>query len=172
MKQKARFMPIRFAVAVLLAACLFGQAEAQTGRRGPPDGGRGDAKRRDDAASASANDQVRHQLANVRSALKLTQEQAPAWEAYEKRIVGLLDDLSRGFNQPPGASAVKQIDARVDMVRNRLTAMEEIADAAARLYAGLSDEQKGTADRLLPGTLPALYSGAPMRAAVPRGAQK
>ena len=56
-------------------------------------------------------------------------------------------------------TAIQQIERKVDTVRNRLTAMEDIADAAGKLYAGLNKEQKAVADQLLPGTLPALYSG-------------
>jgi len=46
-------------------------------------------------------------------------------------------------------------------VRNRLAAMEDIADAASQLYAVLSPEQRKVADDLLPTTVPALYSGLP-----------
>lgn len=137
-------MQMRIAVAVL-AACLCGSAGAQATRKGPPD---------------AANNQVRTQLASVRSALKLTPEQAPNWQLYESKVTELLDEIGRGFTPPAGTTAIRQIDARVDVVRQRLTAMEDIADAAAKLYSGLSDEQKGTADRLLAATLPMPYPGA------------
>jgi hypothetical protein len=110
----------------------------------------------------SANDQARLQLSNARLALKLTPEHAPAWQVYENKVVDLLDDLARGINAPQG-SALKQIDARIDVVRNRLTALEDIADAAAKLYGALTEEQKSAADRMLAATLPTLYSGAPLR---------
>jgi hypothetical protein len=110
----------------------------------------------------SANDHARFQLSDARLALKLTPEQAPAWQVYENKVVDLLDDLARGINAPQG-SALKQIDARIDVVRNRLTALEDIADAAAKLYGMLTDEQKSAADRMLAATLPTLYSGAPLR---------
>ena len=161
-------MHVRIACAVLVAAFLSSEAGAQSGRRGSPDRGRTETMQRDEVTAISPNDQARLQLVNAHSALKLTPEQAPAWQAYENKVVGLLDDLSRGFN-PPGGNALKQIDARVDVVRNRLAAMEDIAEAAAKLYGGLSEEQRGAADRLLPSTLPTLYSGAPMRAALRRG---
>ena len=160
-------MQMRIAFAALVAATLCAEADAQSGRRRPPEGSRTETPR-DEVTAISANDQARMQLVNVHSALKLTPEQAPAWQVYENKVVGLLDDLSRGFNQP-GGNALKQIDARVEVVRNRLTAMEDIAEAAVKLYGGLSEEQRTTADRMLPGTLPALYSGAPMRAALRRG---
>jgi hypothetical protein len=74
-------------------------------------------------------------------------------------VVALLDDLSRNAQAPGGENALQQIDRKVDTVRNRLTAMEDLLDAAKKLYAALSDGQKEMADRMLPGTVPALYSG-------------
>ena len=152
-------MQMRIAVAVLAAACLCGSAGAQPGRKGLPD--------------ATQSDPARAQLASVRSALKLTPEQAPNWQLYEAKVIDLLEDLGRGFTPPPaGVTAIRQIDARVDVVRNRLTAMEDIADAAAKLYSGLSDEQKGTADRLLAATLPTPYPGMRARAQPRRGDER
>ena len=163
-----RLFLVRFAILnmALLLAC--GQAGAQFG--GSHRGGRGgsnDAGQKGDKGAAAeatrmnANDQVRMQLTHVRTALKLSPEQAPAWQAFEERVLSLLDDLGRGTSFPAGEGALKQIDQRVDLVRNRLAALEDIADAAKKLYAGLSAEQRETADRTLPGTVPALYSGSP-----------
>lgn len=163
---------IRTALALLLLAAVCGQAAAQYGgRRGGTDGDRmrQERARRDEVTTMSPNDHARMQLNNVRFALKLTPEQASVWQAYEDRVVGLLDDLGRGVNQPPGGNALKQIDSRIDVVRNRLTAMEDIAEAANKLYVSLSDEQKSMADRMLAGTLPTLYSGMPGRTEAPRG---
>jgi len=152
------------AIALLLVIGACGDAAAQYGgRRGAQGQGRlPESTPRDEVTTISANDQARFQLSNARLALKLTPEQAPAWQVYENKVVDLLDDLARGINVPQG-SALKQIDARIDVVRNRLTALEDIADAAAKLYGVLTDEQKGAADRMLAATLPTLYSGAPLR---------
>ena len=146
-------MQMRIAAAVL-AACLCGSAGAQPARKSPPEG---------------VSSQARVQLASVRSALKLTPEQAPNWQLYESKVVELLDELGRGFTPPANVTAIRQIDARVDAVRHRLTAMEDIADAAAKLYSGLSAEQKGTADRLLAATLPTPYPGMRAQAEPRRG---
>jgi hypothetical protein len=166
-KKREYLMPrVRTAFVLLLLAAMCGQAAAQYGgRRGSPerDRARPDPVQRDGVTTMSPNDQARMQLSNVRSTLKLTPEQASVWQIYENKVVGLLDDLSRGANPPQGGNALKQIDSRVDAVRNRLTAMEDIADAANKLYASLSDEQKAMADRTLAGTLPALYLGTPAR---------
>src|SRR5262245_57999610 len=157
----------QLAIALALAIGVYGDAAAQYGRRATPGGGAGAGSRpeqmqRDEVTTISANDQARFQLSSARQALKLTPEQAPAWQVYENKVVDLLDDLARGISAPEG-SALKQIGARIDVVRNRLTALEDIADAAAKLYGVLTEEQKGTADRMLAATLPTLYSGAPLR---------
>lgn len=159
---------IRLPLLVVLLFALSGQACAQFGgggkRRGA--GGSGEEGRARigepsaEVTRLSPNDQVRLQLTDLRLALKLSPEQAASWQAYENKVLSLLDDLSRGGEVAAGGSAPKQIDNRVGIVRNRLSAMEDISDAASKLYSGLSVEQKAVADRALPGTVPTLYSGA------------
>jgi hypothetical protein len=159
-------------VAFLLMLALSAQAIAQFGgsRRGGQDGGdrrsRGPAGGEpSESARLGANDQVRMNLATTRLTLKLTPEQDALWQAYAAKVVDLLSDLGRGVTVPAGEDAVRQIDRRVDVVRNRLAAMEDIAEAARSFYAALSAEQKQVADQMMPGTLPALYGApaAPMR---------
>lgn len=142
-------------VALLLPAIL-GEALAQSGERRSREGAGGE---RPAVTRTSVSEQMLMQLNGVRSALRLTPAQNPLWQAYEDRVTDLLSDLSRSANPPEGETAVRQLDRKVDTVRNRLAALEDIADAAKKLYAGLSPEQKEVADRLLAGTIPALYSG-------------
>ncbi len=149
---------------LLLSAC--GQALAQFGgmRRGGMDGGEGRSRQGpggelSDVTRLSTNDQIRMQLTSARLALKLAPEQDAAWQAYENKVVDLLSDLSRGASAPTGEDALKQIDRKVDLARNRLAALEELSEAAKKLYATLSSEQKTVADRMIPGTVPALYAG-------------
>lgn len=154
---------VRAVIVLFIALAVCAEASAQYSRRGAAAGGtRSESILRDEVTTMSANDHARLQLSNTRLALKLTPEQAPAWQVYENRVVDLLDDLARGAKVPDG-SALKQIDARIDVVRNRLTALEDIAGAAVKLYGALTEEQKSTADRMLAATLPTLYSGAPLR---------
>lgn len=148
----------------LLAAC--GQASAQSG--GPHRGGEGRARQGPggeppEVTRMSPNDQVRMQLNGVRSALRLSPEQGAAWQVYEERVIELLEDMARVAESPAGEGALKQIDRKVDLARNRLAAIEDVSDAAKKLYASLSSEQKATADRMLPGTVPALYAGQAIR---------
>lgn len=159
-----------------LAFAFAGDASAQFGggmRRGGM-GGSGESRSRQsqpapEAARISGNDQIRMQLTEVRLALKLTPEQDASWRVYEDRVLSLLDDLSRGANVPIGGSALQQIESRIDVVRNRLTAMEDLADAAKRLYNGLGETQRTMADGMLAGTVPALYTGSVSASAHGRG---
>ncbi len=144
-------------IAILLCA---GAAQAQSRRGGERDEPRQQSRAPASAAEARerATDQAQMQLNNARRTLRLTPAQDPLFDTYQDRVVALLDDLNRGV--PPTTvadSAIKQIDRRVDLLRNRLAALEDVADAARRLYAALTPEQKETADRVLPGTLPAMY---------------
>ena len=79
--------------------------------------------------------------------LKLTPQQEPLWDAYLEKIRALGNDIAR--ERRPLGSAVgnvsQQIDRIVDTARNRLTALEDIAQAAKDLYAKLSPEQQPAA---------------------------
>src|SRR5260221_220160 len=156
----------RLAIFVLLVAAC-GQAAAQFGgkRRGGTDSDDRRSRQSPGGESSevtrlSASDLIRMNLTNTRMTLKLSPEQDIAWRPYEAKVLDLLSDLSRGFNAPGGEDAIRQIDRRVDLARNRLTAMEDLSDAARKFYATLSKEQKAVADQMIPGTVPALYAGA------------
>ncbi|MBK1681528.1 Spy/CpxP family protein refolding chaperone [Rhodocyclus tenuis] len=154
-------IPLLLAAALCVAACapLGGRDDNDgPGRRGPggdnggPSGGGG--------GGATVISLLQTQLAETAEALKLTPQQVVLWDAYQEKVSALMADQLRV--QPYGISrlsAPQQIARKVDVVRNRLTAMEEIDEAARRLYAALDTPQKTTADRMLPGTVPGLYSG-------------
>jgi LTXXQ motif family protein len=152
-----------FALLLMLAVGTPSLAQMGGTRRGGMDGGGMGRSRSggDDLSGVtrmSANDQLRMHITDTRLALKLEPAQNAVWQAYEDRVIALLSDLSRGAGAPSEGDAVKQIDARVDVARNRLAAMEELSDTAKKLYAILSAEQKQVADRMLAGTVPALYA--------------
>jgi hypothetical protein len=144
------------ALVTLLLPAIFGEALAQSGDNRSRGGA---SSERPAVTRTSTSEQMRMQLNSVRAALKLAPEQNPLWQTYEDRVADLLSDLSRSANPPPGENAIQQIDRKVDTVRNRLAAMEDLSDAAKKLYAALSGEQREAADRMLAGTVPALYSG-------------
>ena len=80
--------------------------------------------------------------------LKLRAEQEPAWDTYVQRIRALASDIARERTQREKAqmSLLQRIDRTVDMARDRLTAVEDIALSAKSLYARLTPEQQLVAD--------------------------
>ena len=83
--------------------------------------------------------------------LKLAPEQQPLFDAYAETLRGLGNDVARERarqNAAPAASATlpERIDRNVDALRNRLTAVEDIAQAAKTLYARLNPDQQRVAD--------------------------
>lgn len=105
-------------------------------------------------------DNLQTQLQTTAEALKLTPTQAVLWDAYQEKVGALMADQMK--LQPYRArrqNAMQQIGQKVETVRNRLTAMEEIQEAASKLYGSLDEKQKAIADQTLPQTVPALYSG-------------
>ena len=147
-----------------LAILLFcGAALAQFGgsRRGGQDGGMGRQRPSDGQLSGitqmSSSDRIRMQLTDARLALKLEPEQNPLFDAYQEKVTSLLPALGnvRTASESPDGDAMKQIERKVAAARSRAAALDGVMDAARKLYAVLSAEQKTVADRVLPGTVPA-----------------
>jgi hypothetical protein len=141
-------MKKRAALALLLAAAT-GPAAAQFGgrRRG---GGMGGADKGAEKADKSGEPRVNtleltaHEF---HEDLKLTPEQEPLWETYLGKVRALGNDIVRErTQQPSGRSVTQQIDRIVDVARNRLAALEDIAQAAKDLYAKLTPEQQPAAN--------------------------
>jgi hypothetical protein len=64
--------------------------------------------------------------------------------------MSMVGDIKRGARVSASeSSAPKRFDSLADSARNRLTAVEDIADAGKALYAVLTPEQKVIADRRL-----------------------
>ena len=80
--------------------------------------------------------------------LKLTPEQQPLWQSYLDKVRALGNDVARERSRRPVApvNVAQQIDRILDAARNRLTALEDIAQAAKTLYAKLTPEQQPAAD--------------------------
>ncbi len=78
--------------------------------------------------------------------LKLTDAQEPAWESYVAKLRALANDVAMESRSRPQVGLVQRIDRIVDSARNRLTALEDIAQSAKSLYAGLTPEQQKMAD--------------------------
>ena len=129
------------------------------GRGGPPDVGHSANDRRG-ASTTSVTDQQQLLLAETAAELKLTPRQLVLWERYQQRVGALMADQLRPEPAPNRRiSAPQQIDSRVETVRHRLAAIEEVQDAASAVYESLDAEQRKVADQRLAATVPPLYSG-------------
>jgi hypothetical protein len=123
-----------------LGGMLPGGGDRRSGREG-------NEQRSNVTARLSANDQIRLRLTDLRIALSLKPEQAGAWQAYDDKVIEILSDSARDAKGSAGGNALNQIDRRA-------AAMQQLSNAAKKLYSTLTDQQKLVADRMLPGTVP------------------
>lgn len=167
MEKLARPVLLSVSLALALTACA-----PMGGREGGPGGGMGrgqDMDRPGERAMGATGggggvqtvlDQLQTQLRDTAEELKLNPKQLPLWENYQEKVGALMSDLLRIAPYRPGnQGALQQIGNKVNTVRNRLAALEDVAEAAARLYESLDEGQKKVADRRLAQTVPTLYSG-------------
>ena len=158
---KRALLATALAIASVPAAAQFG------GRRR---GALGSAAPDEKSAAREATPVLETTLHEFHEDLKLSAEQEPLFDAYADAIRALGRDLLR--ERAPSASAAKlallqRVARNVDTMRNRLTAVEEIASAANTLYTRLTPEQQAAADPRL-ATLMML----PLNAAGPDSARK
>ena len=136
----------RFGLAALALATAAGPALAQFGRRRGGMGER-DSRPADKGGGEPGVNALEVTLHELHEDLKLTAAQEPAWDSYIEKVRALSNDVARERAQRPAQlSVVQRIDRVVDGVRNRLTAVEDIAQAAKALYASLTTEQQPAAD--------------------------
>ena len=164
-------------VAALSFFSLATNAFAQLGGRSPDGGGRGPGGDSRSGPPRSVNQEPRvdlfeETLHELRQDLKLTPAQQSAWDSYEAKIRALVADMKRErirrmqqAEEPK--TALQRIDQMTDNARNRLAALEEIADAAKSLYAVLTPEQKTIADARLASVIPG--TNGPMSGGTPPG---
>jgi len=146
---------LSLAMVVPVAAQFSGSRRGGMGGGGDRDSQSSGNQQGSEATRMSASDRARMQLTDLAVALKLTHEQADSWLAYQRKAQELLSDLSFGMARPDsGETAPKQIERALDLARRRLAMLEGISDAANKLYAGLTIEQKAVADRMIAGTIP------------------
>jgi len=133
----------------LMFAAVAAPALAQTGgrRRGGSGDKGGDKGSMDKGGEPRVNalEVTAHEL---HEDLKLSPPQEPLWDTYLEKIRALGNDIARE-RRPLGSAAgnvTQQIDRIVDTARNRLTALEDIAQAAKDLYAKLTPEQQPAAN--------------------------
>src|SRR5882724_3772780 len=135
---------------VLMLVIAAADASAQVGgRRGSGRDGVGDRSAKVQEKPESSIDQLALILAELQQDLKLTADQQASWDAYARNVEALASDLARERGRMKEVMQMKvlqRLDHAVDVARDRLTAVEDIAAAAKKLYAGLTPEQRSVAD--------------------------
>ena len=123
------------------------------------------------AAQAGVAEQARYQLREFEEDLKLGQAQRAAWAIFAEKVQRLADDVVRNRNTVrfPKGSAPEQLEFVTETLRNRLTAIEDIADAGKSLYAVLTPDQKTIADgRLARISIPLIVPAQSVQASTAR----
>jgi periplasmic protein CpxP/Spy len=134
---------------LLLATTLAGTAMAQ-GRGcdyGGPMGGPGDRPAGMKFDPAQRAD--RH-LAILKDALKITPEQQPLWQAYADKMKAEAGKGQQAWRNAPNdenLSAPERMTRMQTLMEEHLTGMKGVNESFSRLYAALTPEQKGIADR-------------------------
>ncbi len=129
---------------------------------GPPGRSAADGPRAGPAASAGdVVAQTELNLSSLAEDLRLTSAQVNAWTRYADRLRKFADDVARNrsalrFPQDP---APHQFDLLVGSATNRLTAIEEVADAGRKFYETLTPDQREIADRRLARIVAPLVTG-------------
>jgi len=135
------------------------------GMGGPQGRGPGGPAEASMAQAAAADLQMT--ITRLRDDLKLAKAQQILFDAYVDKITNLGDDIQRSQVTLRSTNNVElaspqQFGQMIDLARNRLTAVEEIAEAGTKLFESLSGEQKAIANRRLAALVTPLLVGGPM----------
>ena len=154
---------MRTAFIILSALILAIAAADASAQRGGRRGGGADRAAKAQEKPQESVDQLALILAELQEDLKLTANQQAVWDAYARNVEALASDVARERGRTKEVMQMKvlqRLDHIVDVARNRLTAVEDIAAAAKKLYAGLTPEQQSIADpRLATAIAAAAASG-------------
>lgn len=103
------------------------------------------------AAGPVAHQEAR--LAFLKSELKITAAQEPAWEAYAKQAKAQAEAMETFRTQPPAIAQTtpERLEQRADFAKQRAEQIKAASAAVKDLYAVLTPEQKATADRYFGG---------------------
>lgn len=152
----------------VLLAVVSCHSFAQFGGGGGMGGGMGGGRRgrsADTPPASRANEQptnpqaqanaLRDKLYDLRLRLMITPEQTALWDAFYSKM---WDIAAKGTMSRPATTedvtAVELFQRRAADAKDRAARLQELADALDKLYAGLTPEQKHTADQALTGVLP------------------
>ncbi|QHI98142.1 hypothetical protein GT347_09160 [Xylophilus rhododendri] len=159
--------PVLALVLVLATTCSHAQFGGGMGGGGMGGGGKGRGQRGggsgDEAAAvvqpqspAEAAARLRERLLDLRLLLRITPEQGPAWTGFSNAVWNLAGHPSvRPAPEPDGrASALEVFRLKADQAEENARRLREFSQAADRLYAAMTPEQRLTADAQFVGAMP------------------
>lgn len=106
------------------------------------------------AASYQPGRHIEGRIAFLKTELKITEAQTPAFDAFadvlrtQAKAAGERHAERRGDRDKP-ANVLERMERRTEMMKQGAEASQRLLDAAKPLYAQLSDEQKQAADELI-----------------------
>jgi hypothetical protein len=154
----------KFALSALAVSALIGAACTPVSAQAPA---AGDAARPAQTARPAQAERMRGhlpgeridaRLAYVKTALKITPQQEPQWNAFAdvlRRHAQAMDQQvqqqrqAREQSRTQTTSAIDRLQERQKMMADGAARMNEVIVAARPLYASFNDEQKKTADEML-----------------------
>jgi hypothetical protein len=158
----------KFAILLLLAAAVVDSPDVFAQHHGGGSPGTGGVQERGRSpADTNMGAPVQVQLDQLEDDLKLTPQQRSMWNAYADRVLSFADGMTRAqfaartATEATDATAAQQLDQLADRARQRLTAVEDIAESGKALYAMLSSDQKRIADHRLVLPILPLANGLP-----------
>ena len=97
----------------------------------------------DPAARAEAR------LAHFKAELKLTPQQEPLWNAFAEKAKAEAGQGMKMMRErsPEKMAAPERMNLMVEVMKNRVAALESLSESFKRLYDGLTPEQKAIADK-------------------------
>jgi len=97
-------------------------------------------------------ERVAEHLNTVKEQLKLTDEQAGAWQAFETAVTQQMENMPKRHRDHGAMSHDNEpgkMEEHIAFMEQRLAGMKTVLKARNDLYAVLTPEQKETADKLL-----------------------
>ncbi len=94
-------------------------------------------------------------IAFLKAELTITDAQKDVWDAYAEAIKRNLQSMQSMRQMMKtvfeARTPVERLDAHINAMESRLTALKNIKPALEKLYSGLTDDQKKKADEILTG---------------------
>lgn len=131
---------------ITLAATALTVALAVPALASPGHDGFGHGDKMCDQGEMRHGERMEGRLSTLKSELKLTPAQEPAWAAFEQAVRKQFADRAEAHKQMQ-KTADDPMEARIAHMEQRLAGMKAVAKARKDLYEKLTAEQKAIADQ-------------------------